>query len=121
MVAGGFLKDKLTDSRRSREANRGAKQDFQRLVADIPEVIADMANMLRKKPVAREFCVTGGNTLYFICPPTFTHQSGKHEDLVSKVQMLENCGYVMEVTKRDSNCPKYRMTEEFVTLVRNHH
>ncbi len=47
----------------------------------------------------------------------FSYYLEEHKDLLDKIIVLENHGYVMDITSTSTK--KYRMTEEFVEMVLN--
>jgi hypothetical protein len=115
-VIAGLLTSKLSDHSRSKKAENEEAREFAAVVAQMPEFIADIADMLIIKPTAREFSVTSGNTLYFTSHDS-SYERGKHDDPLGKVRILENRDYVNDVTKAHCNCPRFRMTERFVDHV----
>ena len=47
--------------------------------------------------------------------PRFVYYYEEHDNLDGKIQVLENYGFVIDITT--GNAKKYRMTEEFVELL----
>ena len=50
--------------------------------------------------------------------PRFVYYEEDHENLRGKIDILENHGYLTDVTT--GNVPIYRMSEDFVQLVLKH-
>ena len=120
-AAGGYFASKYTDRRRESEADHQAKKEFLSTKAKMPEFIKELKADLAKHPDIREFFVLqkgtrlGGSEL-----PRFKYeyeQDGK-DNLLSKMQILENMGYVMDVTP--GNTPIFRITEGFFDLVKKY-
>jgi len=85
----------------------------------MPELIAEIKNDLMQEGdnLIREFFISKRS--YSLNPGSkcFVYFEDDHPDLQSKVHILENLGFVIDITP--GNAPKYRMTEEFVKLVVN--
>lgn len=88
----------------------------------MPELFAQMKEDLLNESAAdlvREFCIfhskgfaynSGGIKRFFYC-------QDEHKMLFNKVNRLEGHGFVDDIT--DGNTPTYRMTEEFVQLLKS--
>jgi len=91
---------------------------FARVKAQMPELIAEMKQDLEGKDgkYVREFFVMsrhhvlGGSE-----KPRFIYYEEDHDNLRGKLDILENEGFLLDVTP--GNTPIYRMREEFVRLV----
>ena len=84
----------------------------------MPALIAEMKAGLQGKDgkFVREFFVVNKNvTLGGSSKLRFVYYFEDHEYLQGKLDVLENYGFIEDVTP--GNCPIYRMTEEFVKLV----
>ena len=119
-ATGSYIGTRLTDRRRSRQAAKQAKRDFlaakTKMPALISEIKADLAGEGNQH--IREFFVVprksvrlGGSE-----KPRFVYCEEEHMNLRGKLDILESNGYIIDVTL--GNTPIYRMTEEFVELVR---
>jgi hypothetical protein len=94
---------------------------FLQIKEQMPDLIAEMKKDLSEDNGAfvREFFVMskrhilGGSE-----KPRFIYYLEDHENLRGKMDVLENNGYLIDVTP--GNTPVYRMTEEFVGLVLAH-
>ena len=119
--AGGYFASKYTDRRRESEADRQAKKEFLATKTKMPAFIKELKADLAEHPDIREFFVLqkgvclGGSEL-----PRFKYEyerDGK-DNLLSKMQILENMGYVMDVTS--GNAPIFRITEDFFDLIKKY-
>jgi len=83
----------------------------------MPVLIAQMKEdlFLEGWRTVREFSVVRKGVLLKSSASRFVYYPEDHDDLYGKLTILENCGYVSEVTT--GKTPIYRMTEEFVELV----
>ncbi len=116
-AAGGYFANKYTDARRKKEAAKENANKFAQVAAQMPELLQEMRQDLTEHPSVREFFVLlGGAVLGGTSSPSFQYRDAIHPGLMGKLHILENHGYLTDVTPKD--CPKYRMTEEFVRLLR---
>lgn len=105
-----------TEMRGQKEAAKAATAKFAQVAERMPELLQEMRQDLMGQPHVREFFVLlGGVTLGGTSSPSFEYRDSIHPSLMGKVHILENHGYLKNVTPKD--CPKYRMTEEFVELL----
>lgn len=94
---------------------------FRQVRGQMPELIAEIKRDLEGEngEFVREFFVMkkkhilGGSS-----KPRFAYYHEDHSSLSGKIDVLENYGYLVDVTP--GNTPIYRMTEEFVSLVRKY-
>lgn len=105
----------------ARKLQGQASPSFLQIKEQMPALIAEMKKDLEGEDgkFVREFFVTsrrhvlGGSE-----KPRFIYYEEDHDNLRGKIDILENHGYVTDVTP--GNTPIYRMSEEFVSLVREH-
>lgn len=118
-VAGRFLADWLTDIRRRRAANRQGRKQFEEMRGQMPALIEEMKQDLTGEDnrQTREFFVLKKGWVLNAQSPHFRYYYEDHPHLDEHVQIMENHGYVIDVTP--GNTPKYRMTEELVRLILN--
>ena len=85
----------------------------------MPVLIAEIKQDLAGNPLVREFAVSPHKGVQFYHGGTtrFEYYASEHNELVQQVAILENNGYVRDV-RVYQDAPIYRMTEEFVELVR---
>lgn len=121
-ATGSYLGNRLTDRRREQKESATAKRDFKSVRDQMPELIAEMKTDLavESQRFVREFFVLPNRK---VClggseKPRLIYYVEDHGDLHGKLSILENHGYIIDVTPK--NTPIYRMTEEFVALVREH-
>jgi hypothetical protein len=116
-TARSYFSDRLTDRRRDREAKTKELEQFQSVVNQMPDLISEMKNDLSnpEQSLIREFFLSKKS--YSLNPggPAFIYYVDDHQGLQSKIHILENNGYVKDITP--GNAPMYRMTEDFVRLL----
>jgi len=90
---------------------------FQKVKSAMPELIAEMRADLAGEgsEFIREFFVVSRNWVLNLRDPCFCYYFEDHDNLQGKIHVLENQGFVIDVTP--GNAKKYRMTEEFVELL----
>jgi hypothetical protein len=92
---------------------------FQEVTSEMPDLVSEMRADLtgEGKELIREFFLVSKEWVmnYDRRTPRFVYYYEEHENLDSKVQILENYGFVVDVTT--GNAKKYRMKEEFVELL----
>jgi len=116
-ATGAYFADKYTDQRRQKEKSSIESEQFCKIQGQMPELIkemkADLGNPENK--FVREFFLTSKKWMLNAGGKCFVYYHEDHADLQGKIHVLENMGYVLDITPH--NAPKYRMTEEFVSLV----
>lgn len=117
----GYFASKYTDRRRESETDRNEKKRFLKTKKKMPAFIKELKADLAEYPDIREFFVLkkgvclGGSKL-----PRFRYEyerDGK-DNLRNKMQILENMGYIMDVTP--GNTPIFRITEDFFDLIKKY-
>jgi hypothetical protein len=91
---------------------------FHHVREQMPALIAEMKSDLEGEDgkLVREFFIMSKNhVLGGSEKPRFIYYEEDHDNLRGKIDILENHGYVVDVTPK--NVPIYRMSEEFVRLV----
>lgn len=83
----------------------------------MPELISEMKDdlSLEGKEHIREFHIRQKSWVVNITRPCFAYYVEDHVNLESKMQILENYGFIYDTTT--GNLKWYRMTEEFVYLL----
>jgi hypothetical protein len=119
-ATGTYLADKYTDQRRQQQKRHGVTRLFAQVAAQMPSLIEEMRTDFADPENAsvREFIVMPSSGAHFNSGGRrylFYHED-KHEDLMGKIAILENNGFVTDTTS--TNVPKYRMTEQFVQLLK---
>lgn len=119
-AAGKYLADKYTDKRRANEQHSDLHKSFINLAAQMPELINEIQEDLSNPEysVIREIIILPNDLLAINIRGNYlSYSEDKHVNLMHKVKLLENKGFVCDVT--NSNVPKYRMTEDFVRCINN--
>jgi len=120
-AAGGYFSSKYTDKRKEKETTKREDQTFKKLFHEMPDLLREMKEDLSNQETKfiREFVISPservGLTLLDKC---LVYYENQHELLKSKINILENHGYLYDVS--ETSLPKYRFTEEFVALVHKH-
>jgi hypothetical protein len=119
-AAGNYFASKYTDRRRDSEKDTKAKHTFMNVKQQMPDLISEMKMDFTKKENSsiREFVVLPNKRTPFNSQqPRFAYFESDHENLLGKITILENHGYIRDVTV--SNAPIFRITEEFRELIIN--
>ena len=117
-VFGNYYAAKLTDRRRSKEAHGQEETEFERAKKQMPELIAEMREDLLKPETehCRKFFILSNPGVNLnLSSPTLFYYEDQHKNLRGKVTILENLGYVYDIT--DGRSPKYRMEGHFAQLL----
>ena len=120
-AASGYFASKYTDRRRESEVDRKAKKDFLATKTKMSDFIKELKCDLAECPDVREFFVLqkgvllGGSKV-----PRFRYEYERdgNDNLLNKMQILENMGYVIDVTP--GNSPIFRITEDFFDLIQKY-
>lgn len=118
-TARSYFSDMLTDRRRDREAKSKEEEQFRNVVSKIPDLIDEIKKDLSnpEQSLVREFFISKKSySLNAGDSPSFVYYVDDHPGLQNKVHILENSGYVRDITP--GNAPMYRMTEDFVRLLK---
>jgi hypothetical protein len=112
-----YFSDMLTDRRRDQEAKQKELEQFLSVVSQMPDLISEMKNDLSNpdNSLIREFFLTKRSLSLNTGGPAFIYYFDDHQGLQSKVHILENHGYIKDITP--GSAPMYRMTEDFVRLL----
>jgi len=118
-AVGSYFANKYTDRRHEKEAGRYAKQQFRAIRKQMPQLIAEMKSDLAGDGNAhvREFFVLPNERVHLgrSEKPRFVYYEDQHDNLRGKLDILENAGYIIDVTP--GNTPIFRMSEGFVGLL----
>lgn len=113
-----YFATKYTDQRRDKVKAKRTKEAFTKVKSQMPELVAEMkADFTQHEQSSiREFVILPSNKVLFNSQQLrFSYFEDKHLNLKGKIAVLENHGYVIDVTV--SNAPIYRITEAFWELV----
>lgn len=93
------------------------RKKFAEVCQQMPELIAAIREDLSNEEHVRDFnVVPHGARRNGSTTPAFVYTDTPEGLILGRVGILENYGYVREITQ--GSLPKYRMSEEFVALVR---
>ena len=119
-AAGQYFADKYTDQRREKKLAKEQTRLWQDIEKRFPAVIAEMRSDFapQENRHVRVFFVKESNsTLGFTSEPCFEYHTDKHPDLRAAVALLEQHGFITDITP--GNCPMYRVREKlFDALLR---
>ncbi len=114
-ASGNYLADRFTDARRRKELAKEHLTIWKEIEARFPKVIAEMREDLSTpegKSVRAFFVLASDSFLAGSSEPSFEYYTDKHENLMAAIFMLEQHGFVTDITP--GKCPMYRMHETLV-------
>jgi len=115
---GGFYASRLTDSRRRKEVAKAGQRTLREVAAMMPTIVKEMQEDFRnpEHEEVREFAILPSQNVKFSTQQKrFVYFENAHENLRGKIAVLENNGFVVDVTP--GTTPIYRVTEEFRKLL----
>ena len=118
-AAGQYLATKYTEKRHSQEQKKKSRKTFNELNAKMPELFKKMRNDLLedKSELVAEFVVLRNRKISFSSSKKrFYYFDEDHSDLQGKIDLLVDHGLIADV--RTGNAPIYRMSQEFIDLLR---
>jgi hypothetical protein len=95
-----------------RSAEQGALPGLAKLERLRPALVEEMREDLRNHPTSREFVVLKRGWVYNSRGFYLAYYLDEHEDLEGKLQVLENLGFIREITY--NNVRRFVFEEEFV-------
>lgn len=117
-AAGDYFAAKYTDRRRDKEGATKIVKIFKNARDQMPDLIKEMKEDFSTHINAsiREFVILPNKRVIFNSDqPRFSYFEDEHENLKGKISVLENFGFVVDITV--SNAPIFRIKEEFWDLV----
>jgi hypothetical protein len=117
-VLGSFIASRLSDKAKKKDDYKDRRKEFKSLVAKMPNLVEEMKNDLSNPEMygCKEFFISPSkNVVFNIRTPVFFYYEDEHDNLLSKIRMLENAEFVFDITP--GNSPKYQFTEEFLDLL----
>jgi hypothetical protein len=113
-AAGKYLGDLFTDQRHQQEEARKARNSFDDIAARMPDLLKEMRNGVLQPEMqhVRDFFVIPTHADLMLGGKAFVYRDDGTNDYLEKARILEDVGYVVDVTPR--NAPMFRMTESFV-------
>jgi hypothetical protein len=119
-AAGSYFGNRFTDRRREQEKSTADRRVFAAVRNQMPALIAEMKSDLEldNSQLVREFFVIERRSVAMgrSSKPRFAYYVEDHKQLHGQLEVLDNRGYIIDVTS--GNTPVFRMTEEFVQLVK---
>ena len=117
---GGFVAWWLVNRHSKQEARAETHQTFDKVCNAMPELIVEMNADVDHPDAAtvREFLVFPARRVGpgLGTAKKFRYYEDEHDDLRGKMNILLNHNFIVDTT--EASIPKYRMTEEFVELLR---
>ena len=95
----------------------GIRGTLEKIEADMPVLFAEMRADLKEYPLYREFILKPQNAIYNAGNnPVLSYFFEEHPDLRQKVRILENNGFVQDITY--TNVDRFTMSEELVEYLK---
>ena len=88
------------------------KTSYEKIVRLMPALLKEMREDLQKHPTTREFVVLKRGWVYNSQGPFLAYYIDEHDDLEGKLQILQNLGFVREITF--NNVRRFIFEESFV-------
>ncbi len=119
-AAGQYFADKYTDQRRKQDLDLESAQRFRDVVREIPKLIGEMAADAGGPNAQhiRDLVLLPSKNVHYSSggQPAFAYYETEHRNLRGQFAILENNGYVVDVTP--GNAPTFRASEEFIQRLR---
>jgi len=95
------------------------KAKFSKVKNLMPKLIVDIKKDLTSKSgkLIRELYIISKNWSLNVVNPHFVYYFEDYENLQGEMHVLENYGFVKDLTQTPTSVKKYRLTEEFVELL----
>lgn len=120
-AAGQYFADKYTDQRRRHDESQSSARLFRDVAQQMPKLIAEMAADVQgaQGTYVRNFVLLPSKTAHYSSgrEQVFGYYETEHRNLRGQFAILENSGYVFDVTS--GNAPTFRASEEFVQRLRS--
>lgn len=127
-----YLADKYTDRRRIKElqieseqrekkleekSKKNIEKKFSEILQLMPKLLQEMKDDLLSEPFVRELIAISRKGIYNADKnkKIVAYYFEDHEDLLSKLLILEGCGFIKNVAFNDVE--RYNFTEDFVSLL----
>jgi hypothetical protein len=106
-----YFRERLTTNQTAAKIERQRRDAFALVQTEMPVLIREMVEDVRRDPLIREFVVLTHEGIRFNgSQERFIYYISSHPDLMAQLNILENHGYVLDVTPSDTSI--YRFTEE---------
>ncbi|MFA5817512.1 MAG: hypothetical protein WC865_18060 [Bacteroidales bacterium] len=119
-IFGNYFANRLSENAKNKDSKRIIKKTFQDIKLKMPELINEMKTDLKNPSMnlCREFFISTSKSVPFnLSSPAFKYYENEHENLRSKIRILENAGFVYDIT--EGKAPKFQFDEQFVDLLNN--
>ena len=119
-IFGSFFANRLSDKAKDKDMRKAEMTRFRDAKNKMPDLIREMKSDLTGSSMetCREFFISPSKRAVFNPGrPTFLYHENEHDNLVSKVRILENLGFVLDIT--EGSTPKYQFDEKFVDFLIN--
>jgi|LSQX01.1.fsa_nt_gb hypothetical protein len=117
-VLSTYTANRLIAKAKQKDKKKEIIKTYKNLKSKMPELINEMKHDIRSQgtKTCREFFVSSNKAFTINTRnPAFMYYENEHEDLLSKLRVLENEGFIIDITP--SNAPKYQFTEQFIDLL----
>jgi hypothetical protein len=114
-ILGSYVANRLSEKAKKKDKIKDRKNEFKAITAKMPDLIKEMKNDLSNPEMSgcRGFFISPSKSVTINTKnPAFLYFENEHENLKSKIRILENAGFVFDITP--GNAPKYQFDEEFV-------
>lgn len=118
-ATGKYFADVFTDKRRKQEAKQEARELFEKMVSEMPDLLAEMRDDLSKpgQESWRDFYVLEKGRSFWSDKDTLCYSDDGTNGYFAKAQLLFECGYIKDVSINE--IPKYRFRHAFVERLRS--
>ncbi len=117
-ILGNYYATRLADKAKNKDAIKEKSNLFKQAEMKMPELIKEMRNDICSENMknCKEFIIqpTRG-TVFNSKQPLFTYFESEHPYLQSNIRILEENGFVVDITK--TNTPRYQFNEDFIVML----
>lgn len=119
-IFGNYFASRLTAKAEIRDLKYTERECFLDVKREMPELIKEMKVDLNIPDMVscREFFILPSLRVGFnYRSPSFYYYENEHDGLQSKIRILEQLGFVFDIT--ETNTPRYQFNENFVEFLLN--
>lgn len=119
-AAGVYFSNKFTDQRREKEAKNNISETFNSLWDKHHDLMLEMKTDLEDpdNTYQREFFILNSKWAFNHDGPYLSYHIDEHQNLEQQIRMLENHGFLVNVTEPGKNVSQYQFDEDFVNLLK---
>ena len=117
-ILGSYIANRLSEKAKKKDEIKDRKKEFKTIFTKMPDLIKEMKEDLLNPEMGgcREFFISPSKSVVFnLRTPAFFYYEDEHDNLKTKIRILENTGFVFDITP--GNTPKYQFDEEFIELI----